>query len=369
MKTIDSSIFSSKKIGVLTLKNRLVVAPMTRVSANEDGTTEELMKNYYQSLAEGGFALIITEGIYTDKHYSQGYKFQPGLTDDAQVQSWKEITNVVHESGGKIIAQLMHAGALSQYNKYTGYSAAPSAQKPLGQEMSFYYGDGEYSVPKEMNNEDIDKVISGFVSAAKLAKKAGFDGVEIHGANGYLIDQFITGYTNFRTDEYGGKLSNRLRLYKEVILSVCEAVGNDFIVGVRLSQGKVNNFEYKWPNKDADAEYIFQSISKLGIDYIHTTEFIAKDPAFEGSISLAKLAKKNSTVPVIANGSVKDESDAKLMIDSGQADFVSLGKIALANPDWPIAVKAKKILKEFSFDMFNPIADLKTANEYLSKQL
>ena len=369
MKTIDSSIFSSKKIGVLTLKNRLVVAPMTRVSANEDGTTEELMKNYYQSLAEGGFALIITEGIYTDKHYSQGYKFQPGLTDDAQVQSWKEITNVVHESGGKIIAQLMHAGALSQYNKYTGYSAAPSAQKPLGQEMSFYYGDGEYSVPKEMNNEDIDKVISGFVSAAKLAKKAGFDGVEIHGANGYLLDQFLTCYTNERTDEYGGNLNNRLRIFEEIITSVREAVGIDFIVGVRFSQGKVNDFEYKWPEKEADAKYTFQSANTFGVDYIHTSEHVAKDLAFNNSMSLSELAKNYGEVPVIANGSIRNEHDAELLVESNQADFVSLGKAALANPNWPSVVNAKQNLQEFSFDMFNPLADLKTANAYLAKNL
>ena len=292
MNNTTSTLFSTHKIGNVPLKNRLAVAPMTRISANEDGTAGPLMKDYYQSFAQGGFAMIITEGIYTDKTYSQGYKFQPGLTDEAQVKSWQEITGAVHQSGGVIIAQLMHAGGLSQYNKYTGHGAAPSAIKPLGKPMSFYYGGEEHPVPKALSKADIATVISGFNNAAKLAKQAGFDGVEIHGANGYLLDQFITVYTNERTDEYGGTLVNRLRIYKEIITSVRESVGQDFIVGVRFSQGKVNDFEYKWPEKEVDAKYTFESAKSYGVDYIHTTEFIAKEPAFEGTLSLAELAKK-----------------------------------------------------------------------------
>jgi len=360
-------IFSNHKIGKKTLKNRLAVAPMSRVSANEDGTTGELMKEYYQSFAQGGFGLIITEGLYTDKHYSQGYKFQPGLTDTAQVNSWQEITSTVHKSGGVIFAQLMHAGALSQYNKYTGHGVGPSAVKPLGKEMTFYYGEGEYSTPKVMNKEDIDNVIKGFVSAAKLAKRAGFDGVEIHGANGYLLDQFITVYTNERIDEYGGSLVNRLRIYEEIITSVRAAVGDDFVIGIRFSQSKVNDTAYKWPEKEEDAKYTFESAKKFGVDYIHTTEFIAKEPAFEEGLSLAELAKKYGEVPVIANGGVNNESDANLLINANQADIISLGKIALANQNWPNLVQNKQKLDEFSFDMFSPIADLKTANAFFKR--
>jgi 2,4-dienoyl-CoA reductase-like NADH-dependent reductase (Old Yellow Enzyme family) len=325
------------------------------------------MKDYYQSFAQGGFSLIITEGIYTDKRYSQCYKFQPGLTDEKQVNSWKEITDAVHVYGGLIIAQLMHAGALSQYNKYTGQSAAPSAIKPLGKEMTLYYGKGDYAVPKSMDKEDIDNVINGFVNAAKLAKHAGFDGVEIHGANGYLLDQFITVYTNERADEYGGALANRLRIYKETITAVRAAVGDEFIIGVRFSQGKVNDVTYKWPEKELDAKYTFQSVTDFGVNYIHTTEHDAKSPAFDGSLSLAELAKKFSNVPIIANGSVNNESDANLLIDTKQADIVSLGKLALANPNWPNAVQTNQALKTFSVEMFNPIADLKTANEFFEK--
>lgn len=366
MKNMTSNIFSTYKIGNISLKNRLAVAPMTRISANEDGTAGPLMKDYYQSFAKGGFAMIITEGIYTDKIYSQGYKFQPGLTDEAQAQSWQEITRAVHNSGGVIIAQLMHAGGLSQYNKYRGHGVAPSSIKPLGKPLSFYYGEGEHPVPKTLSKVDIELVVSGFINAAKLAKKAGFDGVEVHGANGYLLDQFITVYTNERTDEYGGSLVNRLRIYKEIITSIREAVGQEFIVGVRFSQGKVNDFEYKWPEKEADAKYTFESAKDYGVNYIHTTEFVAKEPAFERTLSLAELAKKHGKLPIIANGSVNNGNDASHLIETNQADVIALGKIALANPNWPDAVKNKQALKEFSFDMFDPIADLKTANLYFA---
>ena len=367
MKDNTADLFSSHTIGKLNLKNRLAVAPMTRVSGNADGTVGPLMKDYYQAFAQGGFGLIITEGIYPDKLYSQGYKFQPGLTDKIQADSWKPIVDAVHESGSLFIAQLMHAGALSQYNKYTGCNAGPSAVKPLGQEMTFYYGEGDYSTPKAMDKEDINDVILGFVNAAKLAKRAGFDGVEIHGANGYLLDQFITVHTNERTDEYGGELINRLRIYEEIITSIRKAVGDDFTVGIRFSQGKVNDFEYKWPAKGEDAKYTFELASKCGVDYIHTTEYNANEAAFGEGLSLAELAKKHGSVSVIANGSIVNGKDAKHMIDSNQADVIAVGKIALANPDWPNMIRDKQALREFNFEMFNPLADLKTANEFLAK--
>jgi len=368
MKNNSSDIFSNFTIGKRAIKNRLAVAPMTRVSGNADGTVGPLMKDYYQAFAQGGFGLIITEGIYTDKQYSQGYKFQPGLSDEEQAESWKPIVDAVHESGSLFIAQLMHAGALSQYNKYTECNAGPSAVKPLGKEMTFYYGEGDYSTPKAMNKRDINDVINGYVNAAKLAKRAGFDGVEIHGANGYLLDQFITVHTNERTDEYGGDLVNRLRIYDDVITSIRKAVGDDFTIGIRFSQGKVNDFEYKWPAKDDDAKYTFELASKCGVDYIHTTEHNAKKSAFTDGLSLAELAKKHGNVPVIANGSIVNGNDANFMIDTHQADVIAVGKMALANPDWPNVIRNQQKLKEFNFEMFNPLADLKTANEFLAKR-
>lgn len=364
MNKNTTPLFSQSAITNLLLKNRLVVAPMTRVSGNKDGTVGPLMKSYYESFASGGFGLIISEGIYTDKQYSQAYKNQTGLTDSAQMSSWKNITQAVQKNGAKIIAQLMHAGALSQYNKYRDRNAAPSAVKPLGKEMTFYYGEGEYATPVEMNQEDIDDVIIGFAQAASYAKQAGFDGVEIHGANGYLLDQFLTLYTNNRIDTYGGELMNRLNLYKEIITAIRAAVGKNFVIGVRFSQSKVNDNEYKWPGKLNDAKQTFEYMRSLGVDYLHTTEANVNSPAFDNSSPLSELAKKYSELPVIANGGVVDKKGANELLTNQGIELVSIGKAALANPDWPNAVKLNKQLKTFSFAMFDPIANLTTAQEY-----
>ncbi len=363
------NIFSHYDIGKITLKNRMAVAPMTRVSANYDGTANSLMNEYYQNYSKGGFGLIITEGLYTDKHYSQTYKHQPGLSDKVQASTWQPIIESVHQQGTKIIAQLMHAGALSQHNKYTNTNAAPSAIKPLGQEMTFYYGEGDYKTPKAMTESDIDKAIAGFVEAAIRAKDTGFDGVEIHGANGYLLDQFMTTYTNQRTDKYGGSLNNRMHIYQQILKAVKQAVGDDFVVGVRFSQSKVNDFDYKWPNKEEDAKLVFEAAVKCGVDYIHTTEHVAKSPAFDKGHSLAKLAKKFTNIPVIANGGINNLSDALELTESDQADIVSIGKAALANPDWPNKIAEQNTLREFDFAMFNPLADLKTAQSFLTSQV
>ncbi len=372
MKEQQSVIFESATLGSLRLNNRLAVAPMTRVSALRDGQVGPLMKDYYERFAKGGFGLIITEGLYTDELYSQGYLGQPGIATKQQAHSWLPVIQAVHDQGAKIIAQLMHAGALSQFNRFVDSTAGPSTVRPLGLQMPFYRGDGEYPTPSEMTEKDIADVIDGFVQSAILAKSVGFDGVEIHGANGYLLDQFLTVYTNQRTDQYGGSLDNRLRIYQQIIAAVKKAVGHDFTVGVRFSQKKVNDNEYLWPEGEEGAKKAFSSVAHSGVDFIHTTEPVLDQPAFEGvseeahegKLSLAALAKKYSGIPVIANGGVSDHSLASETIESNQADVIALGKTALANQDWPERVRAQEDLKTFTYEMFNPIADLETANKF-----
>src|SRR5690606_12462388 len=148
--------------------------------------------------------LVITEGTYTDAAYAQGYLFQPGIVTVAHREGWKPIVDAVHAEGAKIVLQLMHAGALSQGNPHRDHTAGPSPVQPKGEMLRDYRGSGPWPVPKEMTQEDIAEVIEGFAASAVAAKEAGFDGVEVHGANGYLLDQFLTTYTNLRTDQYGG---------------------------------------------------------------------------------------------------------------------------------------------------------------------
>ena len=358
MSTTYPALFEPSQIGTLNIRNRLAVAPMTRVSAQQDGRVGPLMKAYYERFAAGGFGMIITEGLYTDELYSQGYYGQAGIASQEQAQSWQPVVAGVHAKGTVIIAQLMHAGALSQYNRFTDKTAGPSAVQPIGEQMSFYTGEGPYPIPEVMTAKDIDDAIQGFVNSAKLAQSAGFDGIEIHGANGYLLDQFLTDYTNQREDGYGGSISNRLRIFREVIDAVRSTVGESFVIGIRFSQKKVNDTEYVWPEGEALAQQTFGLMHECGVNYIHTTEPVLNKPAFEGSATLASLAKKYSGLPVIANGGVSKPDLADVVLKSGQADLVALGKIALANPGWPELVKTKRVLREFDFAMLAPRANL-----------
>lgn len=188
-----ATLLSPVALGPLQLANRLAVAPMTRVSATADGRATARMAEYYGAFARGGFGLVITEGIYTDRAYAQGYLFQPGLTDGAQQEAWRPVADQVHAAGGRIVAQLMHAGAISQGNPHRTVAKGPSAVQPKGLQMGFYRGEGAYRTPEELSLAEIEEIVAGFAAAALRARQAGFDGVEIHGANGYLLDQFLTG--------------------------------------------------------------------------------------------------------------------------------------------------------------------------------
>lgn len=363
-----ASLFTPLRVGQdLGLPNRLVVAPMTRVSATADGRATAQMADYYEAFAAGGFGLVITEGLYTDKAFAQGYRFQPGLADDAQRDAWRTVVDRVHAQGGRIVAQLMHAGALSQGNSHRITTKGPSAVLPAGQQMAFYRGEGPYRMPDAMSADDIAEAIEGFAHAARRAQEAGFDGVEIHGANGYLLDQFLTAHTNLRQDRYGGSLENRLRLTVDVIQAVRRSTTEPFVVGVRSSQGKVNDFTHKWAGREADAALIFGTLGALPIDYLHTTEFEAWSAAFgQAGPSLAALARRQVSVPVLANGSLHDAARADGMIARQEADFVSLGRGALTHADWPMRLRAGKEHETFDRGLLAPIADLANAARHRS---
>lgn len=353
------NLFSEYRIGSLPLANRLAVAPMTRTSAEPSGLVNERMVRYYSRFAAGGFSLIITEGTYPDKGYSQGYANQPGMADEEQAEAWRPVVDAVHREGGRIVCQLMHAGALVQYNRFTQRAIAPSAVQPKGKQLEEHGGEGPFALPEAMTTAQIEEVIDSFAKAALRAKQAGFDGVEIHAANGYLLDQFITDYMNRRTDEYGGSVSNRIRICTRVLEAVRSAVGPDFLVGIRISQSKVNDFEHKWENGEDDAKIIFKSLAAASADYIHTTEYDALRPAFEGSpLTLAALAKKYSMLPVIANGKLGDPGRAESALNEG-ADLIAIGTGALVNPDWVRKVKEGRPLNRFDHSFLHPIATVR----------
>ncbi|GAB3526337.1 oxidoreductase [Arthrobacter monumenti] len=354
------SLWSSVRLGSTELSNRIALAPMTRVSATEDGHATNRMASYYEAYARGGFGLLITEGIYPDTSYSQGYLFQPGIATKEQADSWSKVVDAVHSSGARMFAQLMHAGAQSQGNRFVESSIGPSAVAPKGGQLAFYRGEGPFPTPSEITTEQMDEVRKGFVTAALHAKEAGFDGVEIHGANGYLLDQFLTDYFNKRTDEYGGSPANRVRFASEICRAVREAVGPEMTVGIRISQAKVSDNDHRWSGGSEEAKEIFTSLGNAGIDFIHTTEPRATAPAFDdGEDSLAALAKQYSKVTIIANGSLDDPETAASLVDDGAADIVALGKAALANRNWPHRVRNNLDFDELDGALFAPVADIK----------
>ena len=337
----------------MELCNRYILAPMSRASAKDDGTATLQMAEYYARYAKGGYALLIAEGAFTDSKYAQAYANQPGMVSDKHQKGWEKVVKAVHAEGGKIILQLIHAGALSQH---VAQAYAPSAVRPAG-EMLLGYGhkQGGYDVPQVLTVQDIDEVIYGFVQASLRAEAAGFDGVEIHCANGYLLDQFLSDYSNKRADKYGGSLENRIGLACQIIQQTQQKIGDEFVVGVRLSQSKANDSEYFWPNGVEDAKVIFKAVGDAGADFIH---FASEVKGFhyhsftQDNVSLTKLAKEITGLPLIANGGLQDVELAKMVIGENHADFISIGKTAMMNFDLPDKLRDGKKLNEFSYDIF-----------------
>lgn len=334
-------LFEPVSIVTRQTKNRFVVAPMSRVSATAEGLVSNAMERYYLRFAQGQFSTIVTEGLYTDHLASQAYPNQPGLVTRDQAESWKDLVDGIKAHETIIIAQLMHAGALSQI---TGSTMAPSSVKPRGKTMTAYGGySGEFPTPSEMTPGQITDTVSGFVRAATLACQAGFDGVEIHAANGYLLDQFLTDHLNHRSDSYGGTSENKFRIIAEIAEGIRQSVPAEFIVGIRLSEGKVNQLDYRWEDGPAKARKILEQVKKARPDYIHIAAEKGnweQDCVFPDGSSYTSLARQIVNVPVIANGGLHKVDRAKRVLDEGHADLFSIGKAALGDPSLPLKLKA-----------------------------
>ncbi len=318
------SLFDTNRLGAITLQNRIVMAPMTRNRAEENGNPNELMCEYYSQRA--GMGLIITEGT-APEHVGKAYPGIPGIYTDAQSLGWRKITDSVHNLGGKIFLQLMHSGRIS-HKKITGlHPISASAIKPAGEIFTGLRHDS-YEAPREMSLLEIEKTRIAFVDAAKRAVDAGFDGVELHGANGYLLHQFLATNSNLRTDQYGGSSVNRSRYIIEIVDSLLQTIGSDR-VGIRLSpNGKFNDIEEN--DIEETYGYLLNELSSRDLAYLH----LAQQSGFEG----IAFARSHFRGTLIANSGYGDKNKietAKRIIDYGQADLFSFGRLALANPDLP----------------------------------
>jgi N-ethylmaleimide reductase len=321
-------LFSPAKLGLLELKNRIVMAPLTRCRAINN-LPNDLMATYYQQRATAG--LIITEGTSPSPN-GLGYARIPGIFTEAQVAGWKKTTFAVHQSGGKIIVQLMHTGRISHIlNMQQGTEIlAPSAIKASGQMWTDAKQLQDYPTPKAMTMEDIISTQMEYVTAAKNAIAAGFDGVELHGANGYLLEEFLSPISNVRLDKYSSSIENRCRFVLEVAKAVAMAIGKER-TGIRLSPYGVAGDMPNYEEIDSTYDYLSKELNKLDIAYIHLIDHSSMG-APNVPIEIKKLIRKNFKNTLIICGGY-DKENAEKDIESGLCDLIGFGRPFINNPD------------------------------------
>jgi N-ethylmaleimide reductase len=324
------SLFDPIQLGAVTAPNRILMAPLTRGRASMAHVPSAMMIDYYWQRAGAG--LIITEATGISAQ-GLGWPYAPGMWTAEQIDGWKSVTAAVHEAGGRIFSQLWHMGRLV-------HPSLPGRGQPLSSSATTmpglartYEGKQPYVQAKAMTHDDIRRAISGYATAARNAMKAGFDGVEIHGANGYLIDQFLRDNANFRTDEYGGAIENRIRFLIEVVTAVADAVGAAR-VAVRLSP----NEERQGVN-DSHPEPLFEAaasaLSNFGLAFLEVRE-----PDFDGTNGkavrppVAPLMRAAFKGPFVLNSDY-DYRKGQAALDAGKADAISFGRPFISNPDLP----------------------------------
>ncbi|MDZ5449718.1 alkene reductase [Labrys sp. ZIDIC5] len=316
------SLLDPIRIGALDLPNRVIMAPLTRTRASEGRVPNTLMRDYYVQRASAG--LILTEATAVTPT-GVGYPDTPGIWSREQVEGWKVITKAVHEAGGRIALQLWHVGRISDPIYLDGaLPVAPSAIAPAGH-VSLIRPEKPYVTPRALELDEIPAIVEAYRQGAANAKEAGFDGVEIHGANGYLLDQFLQDSTNKRTDAYGGSIENRARLMLEVTDAVISVWGADR-VGMHLAP---RGDSHSMGDSDAPAlfGYVARQLDARGIAFICAREYA------DGS-SVAPVIRSNFKGVFIANEKLTAES-AEALVESGEADAAAFGKLFISNPDLP----------------------------------
>jgi N-ethylmaleimide reductase len=321
-----SDLFSPVKLGSIAMSNRMVMAPLTRNRSSMEGVPQDINVTYYEQRATAG--LIITEATPISA-MGHGYPLLPGIYTDAQVDGWKKVIDAVHAKGGKIVIQLWHVGRISHPTLLNGATpVAPSPVKPAGKAFTFN-GLVDYVEPRALDASELPGIVADYVQASKNAIKAGFDGVEIHSANGYLLDQFLRDGSNKRSDIYGGSIENRARFLMEVTKAVVDATGSDK-VGLRLSP--VNPFnDMKDSNPQAVFNYVTEQLNQFNLAYLHVVEGGIHGGGVADAFDFDAMRKLCKS-PYMANLSY-DKVRGNAAIASGHADAVAYGVPFIANPD------------------------------------
>lgn len=324
------NIFKEGKIGNLTLKNRIVMPPMGTNLAGPEGEVTDQLISYYEERAKGGTGLIIVEFTCIDYEYGKGFVRQLRLDDDRFIPGIHRIADAIHEYGAKVFVQIHHAGRQSSSALINGKQiVAPSnvASAAVGEE------------PRELTIAEVKGLVNKFIQTAVRCKKAGIDGVEVHGAHGYLINQFLSPQTNLRTDEYGGSFKNRMRFIEEIIGGIQEKCGEDYPVTVRLS---VDEFVEGGIDLELGKQ-ISRYLEKLGVDGLHIScgtyesmDRIIESPLFEQGwrVYMAEEIKKVVNIPVITVGSIREPQFVEDILSEARADYVAIGRGLIADPEW-----------------------------------
>lgn len=327
----DSPVLKPVTIGDLGLDNRIVMAPLTRSRSSTDGVPPDFAADYYAQRATAG--LIISEATNISPQ-AVGYAFTPGIWADAQVEAWSRVTEAVHRNGGRIFLQLWHTGRISHPDVQPGggLPVSASALKPEGQAFT-EGGMKDHVTPRALETDEIPGIVDDYRRAALNAKRAGFDGVEVHSANNYLLEQFVRDSTNRRTDRYGGSVENRLRFPLDAVRAVLDAWGGGARVGIRLSPATTMPGQTPL-DSDTQATYgaYVDALSRLGLLYIHVIEGVTQQTRDSpDGVDFAELRQRFGGAYMANNGLTLDLAERELR--DGRADLFSFGRPYIANPD------------------------------------
>lgn len=332
-------LFDSARMGELVLRNRIIMAPLTRCRASAGRVPDALMAEYYRQRASAG--LILSEATAVTP-MGVGYPDTPGIWSGQQVEGWKRVTDAVHQAGGLIFLQLWHVGRVSHPHYLNGeLPVAPSALAPQGH-VSLLRPKQDYVIPRALETAEISGIVAAYRQGAENAKRAGFDGVEIHGANGYLLDQFLQDSTNRRTDAYGGSIANRARLLLEVTDAAIGVWGAGR-VGVHLAP-RGDSHSMGDSNRLATFRYVAEELGRRDIAFLFTREYRAED-------SISPALKQAFGGFFIANERF-DAASAQQVLEAGDADAVAFGQAFIANPDLPHRLQENLALNPPDFNTF-----------------
>ena len=336
----NSKLFSPFTLKNFKLKNRIGVAPMTRMSGAADSIPRQDVLDFLVRRAKNGSSIIFTEAIVTDYESAQGYPGQSRMLTQPQIDAWKPVVEEIRKQGAIAIMQMFHCGRMAwpEVNP-ANRSIAPS---PITPKQDNPMTGSPYSVPEAISRFDIDHVITGFVETAKGAIEAGFDGIEIHGAHGYLINQFLSSYSNRRTDSYGGSVANRYRFAHEVIQAVSKVIPDDRLLTARISNWGVVDMEVSLFDSKEEYQEIIRYLAKEPLDAISVSTYGYNEKAFGTDKNMAQLTREVTDLPLLICGGIYDRASAEEALQD--ADIILSGKSLLLNPNWVEDVLANKAL-------------------------